>query len=306
MHRKLFFILVGMINFTLVYAQTAPIGLVPTIYNSGFAGEAGVPRIAAVSFLNTSYNIAGATTRYSNYISYDNFFKKIRSGVSITVGQETQYSRDDLPTSYVPRTEEYVATIGISPKFSFKGKYTIAPFVDFSISDFDKSSYYGYYSPGSEFHYQYTSVLTRAGLLMNSAKAYVGVSVTVSDAKIHEKMVNMPDYGNLKTFRATLQAGYTYQRFPDSDFSFTPQIAINWDRNSPMVNNIDFHDISLIGRYKKFIGGLNIPGVVVGYQNDRVKIMLSQWLFSLKNVYSGSVGVRYKLKSSQALPVPFK
>ena len=300
MYRKLFFIVAGMISLTRVYSQTAPIGLVPTVYNSGFAGEAGVPRIAAVSFLNTSYRIPGALTAYSNYVSYDDFFKKIRSGISITVGQEAWHSEQQPVT----RFKKNIATIGVSPKFSFKGKYTIAPFIDFSVHNPDRENF-TYYSSMYRYNYQYTAILTRAGVLLNSARAYVGVTVSISEKKIFEELTNTPPFQISDNVSAIFQAGYTYQRFPDSDFSFTPQIAITY-KHSPVLRGFEFNDISLIGRYKKFIGGLNVPGIVLGYQNERLKFMVSQWLFSVGHVYAGSVGIRYKLKSDNTSTIPFR
>lgn len=302
MRRKLFFILFGLTSFSQAFSQFAPIGSIPTIYNPGFAGEAGVPRIATNSILAAHSNTRSTT--YMNCISYDNFFKKIRSGVSITAGQRAEYSKDESQ-AITPRFEKYIATIGISPKFSFRGKYTIAPFVDFSLTSVDKLlNYFTYDSPVREYNFQHKAFLSRTGFLINSAKAYVGLTVTVLESKFDEKKpVDDPVRSSLEqNVDAIFQAGYTFQRSPDSDHSFTPQIAIRWDKNAR--RRIGLHDVSLIWRYKKFIYGMSVPGIAMGYQNDRIRFLVSQWFFTPHNILVG-VGVRYKLKSNNTSTIPF-
>ena len=302
MRRKLFFILLGLTGFCQAFSQFAPIGSIPTIYNSGFAGEAGAPRIAVNSILAAHTNTRSTT--YSNCISYDNFFKKIRSGVSITFGQRAEYWKDELSTPN-PRFEKYIATIGISPKFSVRGKYTIAPFVDFSLTGVDKLvNFFTYDSPVRQYNFQYNTILARTGVLVNSAKAYVGLTVTVLESKFDEKkpVGDNSFYLMEENVDIIFQAGYTFQRSPNSDHSFTPQIAIRWDKN--FHRRLILHDISLIWRYKKFIYGLSSPGIAMGYQNDRIRFLVSQWFFTPHNIICG-VGIRYKFKSNNTSAIPF-
>jgi hypothetical protein len=130
-------------------------------------------------------------------------------------------------------------------------------------------------------------IQSRAGILFNTNKFYIGYSVHLID---HYKRgykndtINFSQSGRVNNFTSYLQLGYTFRRSATSDFSFTPQLALFigtnslfslpdgprrlWDYFSPEALNLTF-------RYKKVIWGLNNTGVHVGYQSDRIKIMLS-------------------------------
>jgi hypothetical protein len=197
------------------YSQVSPpLGSLPMLYNGGFAGESGQGRLALG--IQTSKRLWNGN--FSGYGSYDHFFSKISTGIGLTAIVGTQ-------NAYI---------LSISPKISFKGKYTLAPFVEGSyISDKFEGG---------------------GGFLFNSQKFYLGYSLT--------------------TFASFLQIGYSFQRLPESVFSFTPQLV--FQINSISRPDIDIPAYSFIFRYKKFITGINDNGLALGYQGKKDKIVLSQ------------------------------
>jgi hypothetical protein len=277
-------------------AQQIPIGNIPTQYNGGFAGEAGVPRIS--SFYAT----------YLNYISYDNFYQKLKTGISFTVGSGWQ-SDHAGPDAHFNRHSS-LARLGISPKFSFKGKYTIAPFLDFTLSS-SKDQFNTSIADGTV---ESVSGSIRTGVLLNTDKSYVGVSFNTYQRSFYENTdaINPYDPSNVikNRFVASLQAGYTFQRTPDSKFSFTPQLILtyqSWQHNDSYsvqrYSSLYLEQLNLIFRYKKFIGGVNLmrvePGLnkvslIVGYQTERFKVQLNPSFTRFH--YSTGLNFSYKFK----------
>ena len=250
-----------------------PIGALPTRYNGGFAGEAGEPRLSFFSFVESGPRnyVNNAHSIYTgSFISVDHFLKKIRSGVAFTVGQSItkNWGIDSRVTSL---------SLAISPKFSVKGKYTFAPFADFTFShgdhEFDPTRYPDFYHSSNAFN-------LKTGFLLNSQKAYVGLSTNILG---YYSRGSLYFFSNMAYY---LQAGYRFQRTPESKFSFTPQLLISYHRPSfenPMTNQhetynfISLADLNLTFRYKKFIAGLNNSGIMFGYQNNKFKLQVTNY-----------------------------
>jgi hypothetical protein len=291
----LFFLAVVFGSTVLQAQRMIPAGALPTRYNGGFAGEAGVPRVASFSyFTDTDYMIFSDPPLRSNWtsvgslISVDHFLKKIRSGVAFTVGHE----RSDY-FSYT------AASLAISPKFSFRGKYTFAPFVDLSFVR-ENFLWEAGLTPAP---YKRNDYILKTGFLINSEKAYVGISAEVFDFTTTTYSDNKIRF--LSEIKYVLQAGYTFQRKPDSKFSFTPQILFTYQRyNTGLYSGLeDWYDdtaldINLSFRYKKFITGLNNTGIMFGFQNDRFKLQVSNFFANTFRAYSGSIGLRYIIQEN--------
>jgi hypothetical protein len=312
---------------TELLAQRIPIGALPTRYNGGFAGETGTLRVASFSFIEYGpipYPPPSGSNRISRgtFISADHFLKKLRSGIAFTVGHvsgQQGYLSDYRYTSM---------SLAISPKFSFKGKYTFAPFADFSFGNsmyrWDPSFYHNEVDDVNDFN-------IKTGFLVNSKKAYMGISADV---------LQYSDYYNKLQFfsdmRYSLQAGYSFQRTPESEFSFTPQLLVSYQRwyinniftNQPeRLNLIILLDLNLVFRYKKFISGINNTGVMFGYQNNRFKLQVSNFyspgfstnirsqlsdhthflanLFTIgPDTYSGNISLRYIFSKKPSVKMP--
>lgn len=258
-----FFNMVAGLFYMEVAAQDAPISSLPMEYNGGFAGEAGTPRLASFSRFRT---IHYPGVRYAQYVAYDNFFKKIGSGVGFTVGHTSARGRA------VGNFENTSAMLAISPKFSFQGNRTFAPFVDFTFINSSYSASGGSpYPANSLMDHNYLG-LFRTGFLYNWRSAYFGMSAAlVKFDKANESLYRF--HRNISLQPAfDFQAGYTFQRRPDSKFSITPQVAIRVQREY----GVDFQDISVSLRYKKCLIGLNQAGFMLGWQNDQFRVQLSQ------------------------------
>jgi hypothetical protein len=314
-------------------AQQVPIGALPTKYNGGFAGEAGSLRIASFSYFNfgeTGYYVGQNWPGRGSFISIDRFFKKIGSGVAVTIGQEgggSQY------THY----KNTSTGLAISPKFSFRGKYTFAPFADFSY----EASNYKFEYPflilrhDTISHWKNKNLITKTGFLINSSKAYIGVSAQVLTVwTLGYRDTTITHF--LSQMKYTLQAGYTFQRTPESKFSFTPQLLVYYDRYSYVnqttlqrvhINTIEVLDINLMFRHQKIIWGINSTGLMLGYQTNRFKLQVTNSRTNIigeskrkqlshdtyfqinsyansPNLYSGNISMRYVFSKKPVLKSP--
>jgi hypothetical protein len=299
-----------------------PIGHLPTQYNGGFAGEAGAPRLFFNSYM-TGYRQGGYVPMYGSYLSYDNFFRKLRSGISFTLGRTNS-------NYYFAKTDGYSASVSISPKFSFNGKYTLAPFVTYSLAG--SISKFATSPNGSSPELDEAKSLggnVRAGALLNSSKWYVGLTIA-SRFFQHNLYRNFEPsntgyYYGVPKIRVSIQAGYTFQRTPESKFSFTPQITLTPFRyrftssstlrptNATITQTTSDSGISavmnLMFRYRKIIAGVNNgfridedvlerwkdPDIILGYQTKHFRVLLNQNIS--KYVYEGQLGIRYTMKS---------
>ena len=249
------------------FSQNGPtVGGLPMMYNGGFAGESNKGRL----------NVGGTgelPISLGFFASYDQFIAKLGTGVGLT------YLMDENVTG---------VKLSVSPKFSFKGKYTLAPFIDFGhFSD----SYPNEISlPESEGDATWKA---NTGFLFNSINYYVGLSFEV----VREGEQGAFRFDLAEGFCPVLQAGYSFQRLPESDFSFTPQLAIGLILDDQFVS---FIDISLMVRYKKFVTGLNSDGIAAGYQGKKSKIILSQsYLFGgLTGTPMATITYRYFFNNS--------
>jgi hypothetical protein len=303
--------------------QAVPIGALPTYFNGGFAGEAGVPRMANFSFLSRDLS-SGSVPNYDgagSFISIDHFLKKIGSGVAFTAG--------DLKSSSL--SKEAFVSVAISPKFSLQGKYTFAPFADFSYSRFHDT-----YSPGVTFSNFPLDVVKRdfkikSGFLINTDRAYVGLSADLVNYST-DIYTNRETWRIFSNIQYTVQTGYTFQRTPKSKFSFTPQLALSYyhyKNYNPLrgvtykENVIDLMDLSLMLRYSKFVAGVNNNGIILGYHTDKFRLQVgntysgiikgdktinisdhihvnTQPYYTSPHKYTGSVSVRYVFRKEPA------
>jgi hypothetical protein len=273
-----------------LHSQEMPLGSLPMLYNGGFAGEAGEARF------NTGVGIRKSNFSDSNltlsYLSYDQFIPKVRTGIGITLVTGHMDVRDTLSLEYDGINSTSVIT-SLSPKFSSNGKYTLAPFVDFKYT-------YSYYKLGDLTSGLYLkpgwNTSLRTGILLNSKKYYVGFTLEGlrSDTRKFNDFPDMPigsAFPGKKLIESlVIQAGYTFQRLPESRFSFTPHVAYTYSpshgklRSTPLFVNLMF-------RYNKFLWSLNSNGLGIGFQNERFRIMLSQ-NFNTK----GNLTMRFVLK----------
>jgi hypothetical protein len=310
--------------------SVVPIGALPTFYNGGFAGEAGVPRIANFSFLGrelSSINVPNYIGDYNGagtFISIDHFLKKIGSGVAFTASKVSDNSVSN---------GAFVSVV-ISPKFSLRGKYTFAPFADFSFIRGHNT-----YPPGVTFSNFPSDYVTRdfkikSGFLINTARGYVGLSAELVNYST-DIFANRETWRIFSNVRYTFQTGYTFQRTPESKFSFTPQLALlyyQYKRHDPVsggmvrMSVIDLMDLSLMFRYSKFIAGVNNSGLILGYQTDKLRLLVGN-MYSVVGIYktiniadrihfhplpyyipsdkyTGSVSVRYVFRKKETVKIP--
>lgn len=259
-------------------------------YNGSFAGEAGASRISSSAYY---YKFNNNTFRTGNqagiYTSYDQFFKSIGTGIGVTAGY--QGSNEDWPFS---GGQIFFSSLAVAPKISIKGKYTLSPSVDISRL---AGNFYSNELNISRTELQ-TSINSKAGLLFNTPKYYIGYSVYLFDK---EKMVYDNSFRNPRRFRSYLQLGYSFRKTSESKFSFTPQIAIRLqEKTHPDDDVMDHTAINLTFRYSQYIAGINNTGFHLGIQKENLRIMFSSMigLSTSREPYSGNLSFRYIFKNA--------
>jgi hypothetical protein len=276
------------------YGQELPLGALPMQFNSSFAGEAGGPRISSnfgyqIGKYNFSNNSRNRIQSFTQYISYDQFIPAIRSGIGITAGLGN-WSGSFTHQKYSQ------FSVAIAPKISIKGKYTLSPSLDF------------YYNSGKiteispRYNIEVTNYGTRAGFLFNTNQYYISYSIYVIDYL--NSTPNTPTYydsGRRQKFSSYLQLGYTFQKSAESNFSFTPQLTFRIGSRRTFYqtdNSMYIAAYNLNFRYKQFIWGLNNTGLHLGWQTEKLKLMLSNSLgFSNRDsIYTINLSFRYVFK----------
>ena len=151
------------------------------------------------------------------------------------------------------------------------------------------------------------SIQSRAAILFNTQKWYVGYSV---DLFTHREIrYSSADFGaNLnRRFNSYWQFGYTFQRSSESRFSFTPQLLFRTGHNPRFLFKHDLQYFRLAAfnlnfRYQKAIWGLSNAGFHVGWQTKPMRIMLSSGFenggFSGR-YYVGNLSFRYVFKGKK-------
>jgi hypothetical protein len=280
----------------------AAVGILPTEYNSGFAGETGSPRLNTVVGMEAYEN---STDHYGTYASYDQFIPSIRSGVGLTVGYNQFTFGNRQGGGYFSTGNNVLFALAVAPKLSMGGKVTLSPSVDFSFRP--SRGEWNQYQVGNQTRGY--AVGSRVGLLLNTEKFYAGYSVHLVDhfnTRAKNDTIDFRTRGRGERFESYWQFGYTFGRGTESKFSFTPQLVFRTGtdryafRGFRLFDPIDFN---LNFRYKKFICGVNGSNqrsVHVGWQTDRLRIMLSDNLAYTRRYdqgYAANLALRYIFKT---------
>lgn len=277
-------------------------------YNPAFAGEAGSPRFSSNFGLNAIGSIRDNS--YAFNTSYDQFIPAIRSGIGFSGGFYSTSSNRFFSSS------GYSFALAVAPKFSLKGKYTVSPSLDLSYGANDQISKTLPNTNSTIRQVNGYDLQSRAGLLVNTRKWYIGYSVEIPLRNAYrfrgfDGLVIPPSSDttltSTKKFNSYWQFGYTFQRSSESKFSFTPQVVFRtgWDPSLRFGRNNGFRYLSLVAinlnfRYQKFIWGINNTGIHLGWQTDKVRVMLSNG-FGYNGRESGYIGnatFRYMLKQN--------
>jgi hypothetical protein len=300
-------------------ALEAPLGALPMQYNSSFAGEAGGPRFSSSFTLQPRFKL-GTGHSYELYTAYDQFIPAIRSGIGVMVGRggtlsSSSYSYANQLNKNSVKGNDYLLSVSVAPKFSIQGKYTLSPSIDFThmqgntlvINETEGPSFAN--SSYSNFQSQYWQ--SRIGLLFNTNKYYIGYSIAVlsrgmlvvDDQQKTNSTTTLDtsnSYRSSARFLSYLQAGYSFQRTSQSKFSFTPQVMVRIGNNSSFpyrlgTYRLELVDINLNFKYQQFIFGVNNQGVHVGWQTDKIRLMLSNKYAGYRG-YVGNLSFRYLIK----------
>jgi hypothetical protein len=290
-------ILVGCVQF--VRAQSGYIGVLPMQYIPSFAGSTGNARLVTLAgyrnvpskyYPTNPDNVREKTTITS--FSFDHFIPKIASGIGLTfnylnfnrpqfsvdtIGSMNRLSRVRDSDTLQKYQNAFQTSLVLSPKISLKGKYTIAPALQITHTYLNRSAnlYHESYRFQDSNNTKDSKLAITGSVLFNAKKYYIGLAVHSPGYYFSEfDNYRWGEYLQANPFWFTLiQAGYTYQRKEDSKFSFTPQIVLysSFARNTI----IRFMQLTVKLRYKNIIGGVG-NGIFVGYQNERISVVLGQ------------------------------
>ena len=277
-----------------------PLGVLPTQYNGSFAGETGSPRLnTLVGLLYNRYYGSG----YRTYASYDQFIPALRSGLGVVAGYgRSQYGGERFAQGNQGTGYGAYFSAALAPKFSMGGKLTLSPSLDLSLQSsentFKKQAQITQKSRGSTFR-------SRIGLLLNTEKFYAGYSVLLVDrfnTYVENDTISWRTSGRPEKFTSYWQFGYTFGRGTESKFSFTPQLVFTTGTRQYSRRGFVLFapaDFNLNFRYKKFIWGVNTTGVHIGWQTDKLRIMLSDSLQYVRRDdpgYAANIALRYIFK----------
>ena len=294
----------GQLN--LPHAQ--PLGAMPMQFNPSFAGEAGAGRFSSVATHSNLFTTKAARHPFSlNSFgfqnSYDRFFSALGAGIGIASGYEGIRISNTLepvlpdtsstmgngnPLNSDQSIDNYFISLSIAPKILIKGKYTLSPSIEFSQGFALLDWVDPLYSPSIEpvKSLRYTS--SRLGLLFNTKKFYIGYSIFLLNHyqyKTASSTFRSPRVGDnfahhfLQGKRQYLKFGYTFQRSSESKFSFTPQLAFTfYERINLRSIFFNFPLINLTFRYEQYLAGVNNSGFHLGFQDERLRVMLSSGL----------------------------
>lgn len=277
-----------------------PLGVLPMQYNSSFAGANGGPRIS--SSASYARYFSSQNNFFGLYTAYDQFIPSIRSGIGITAGFGGQNMRQwDIWPARNPRYHSL--SLAVAPKFSIKGKYTISPSVDFTYNSARNLLHVSNIDSVTTITENSNHTLqSRAGLLFNTGKYYIGYSVNLIGKTSFSDTTPSFSWGLTKRYRSYLQMGYTFGR-SSSKFSFTPQLVLQIsDGWYARRLRMGLEAINLTFRYKQFIWGLNNHGVHVGWQTERIRLMATTGVSFITrnrdyNSFSGNISFRYLIPS---------
>jgi hypothetical protein len=173
-------------------------------------------------------------------------------------------------------------SVAVAPKISLNGKYTLSPSLNLEYTAVQAPTSTVTINDTSLVRHGYTSKhwQSRAGLLFNTNKFYVGYSVDIMNDWDFNSDNGLQRSRRLDGFNSYLQLGYTFQRSPESDFSITPQVAFymghensGWNKTFDKLGIYLFQGYNVTFRYKQFIWGVNNMGVHGGWQSRRLKLM---------------------------------
>jgi hypothetical protein len=301
-HVKTLLALLGWMQILSCMEQENPLGVMPMEYNPAFAGQMSNSRIS--SAIGYAFDRGFTTHSQEHFVrsslSYDQFIPALRTGISLTTGLGWNQS------DYSFNIRSQGLSLSIAPKFSIQGKYTVSSALEIGYgqnnimwpryrtdrdSSFDKliGKTYG--------------ISSKAGLLFNSNKLYLGYAIVLFRHTTGSSLL-IPVRG----FNSYLQAGYTFHRSAQSAFSFTPQIVVQISSLSqqPKVH-VGVEAYIFTFRYKHVIWGVNNTGIHVGWQTEKLRLMLSNdvGIFNRNGnntVYTGNLSFRYVFSSKHHMP----
>ena len=325
----------GQLN--LPHAQ--PLGAMPMQLNPSFAGEAGAGRLSSVATHSNLFTTKTALSPFSFnsfgfYNSYDRFFSVLRSGIGIAYGYEGLRMSQTLepvspdtssttgnanPHNYDKSIDNYYISLSVAPKISIKGKYTLSPSIDISQSFALLDWVDPLYSPSIETVKKMRNTSSRFGLLFSGKNFYIGFSLLRLNRYRYitaDSTFRIPRVGDnfahhfLQGKRHYLQLGYTFQRSSESKFSFTPQLAfIFYERINLRSLFFGYPVMNLTFRYEQYLAGINNSGFHLGFQDERLRVMLSSGLglrtgwgpYPAGNI-NGNLSFRYIFKNGDKGP----
>lgn len=240
------------------YGQEQYIGAVPVNYIPSFAGNANQSRISSYS----TYQKFRFSKVFSQTLSYDDFLPKLSTGFGIKAEYQN-YKAENFFSSSILKAELIVA-----PKISIKGKYTISPgfAVTYSNQSFAAdTSIFSFFTGDTTI----SNFAYKASILFNSKKFYAGYSFEVTPLN------HLLGYSSGFFHYHYFQAGYTFQRSEESKFAFTPQVLLKshfWNDEADRYLQL-IPILNLNFRYEQFLGGIGNKHIMVGWQNEKLKVM---------------------------------
>jgi len=317
---KFFFLTFAFIcgSFQNLQAQSQ-ITALPLEYNPSNAGFTGGGRLSIYAGTQPKSNKnefqIGTKSLHSTAVSYDHFIQKISTGIGFqtaymgeSIGPaEYDYgsflNADYIPGYYSSSMNGYNFLAAVSPKISFRGKYTLAPGFSFEYSNLAVNTKFSQLYLYPEANYNLEKYKYTVGILLNTKNYYLGYS-----SQVYYKLKGTLNEVHYQFPYSLFQAGCVLKRSNKSKFIFTPTLLMrvrNFDitgyKKLSLLINLNF-------KYKKIIWGV-MPGIMAGYQGESFTFQFNyapanfQYLYDPMERFSKQfeLNIKYRLFKNHVL-----
>ena len=279
-------------------AGQSQVTALPLKYHPGFAGASADGRLVfytGIENVNNDNIENKSNLFYSIQSSFDFFIKKISTGIGIQSGyiKNNILLSDQVNSLYLKYTDvlenqtlSIVSGIqnqlSVSPKISFRGRYTLAP----GISIIHSNLWLSTYLSENYFHSFKSMVATRTEIISGIVFNTENLSLALS-ARIWDKLSGnrQSEYSNNTSLY--FQGGYVYKRNVNSRFSFNPVLLVSAERRIPGYSVYALLNLNF--KYKNIIFGV-LPGVMAGYQSQGLILYASYAPVIIRSIQDNRFG----------------
>lgn len=315
-----------MTNLAFAQSYVGQISNASTIYNPSFVGSKNDLRIGIGNNYRNYINYYGYDINNNSFLSLDAPIKKISAGIGASITYNTMrdnsssylnlkdYSDPAFRQTYSNESNSINLDLTYAQIFTIRNKereeiISIRPALSLN---YNKNDFTYRENAIYDLNYQIKEINTSVirvtpSVLITGKKYFIGAkyqSSLLSGCRDNNMGIkNLPEY-----YYFNVIGGYTFQRKPESKFSFTPILALQFDKyfternkrtsigRSPAIIDL-LDDINLTFKYGKFLTGFNLNCLMLGYQTEKLRVCLS--FVPTTNLAWGELSLNYIFKKDK-------